>query len=104
MMQVDREATRIAPRAASVAFQALLVLLFGVAVWFRVTSLEALPDIESDEAWYGIQAYRLGHGEPFEIQTPNGNLLNPLNTGLEVPLLLLFEPGYWILRVPSLLC
>jgi 4-amino-4-deoxy-L-arabinose transferase-like glycosyltransferase len=90
-------------RAASLTLKALLVLLFGVAVWFRVTSIESLPDIESDEAWYGVQAYHLGRGEPFETKTINGNPLNPLNTGLEVPLLLIFEPACWILRVPSML-
>src|SRR5262245_1298635 len=102
-MPSDREGTPTVHRAALMSFKALLVLLFGVAVWFRVTSLESMPDVESDEAWYGIQAYRLGHGEPFEYQTPNCNSLNPLFTGLEVPLLLIFKPALWILRVPAVL-
>src|SRR5690242_18276870 len=102
-MPCDREGAPAMHRAGSIAFRALLWVLFGVAVWFRVTSLEALPDVESDEAWYGIQAYRLGHGQPFEFQTPNCNPLNPLHTGLEVPLLLVFSPAYWILRAPAVL-
>src|SRR5262249_23537105 len=57
----------------------------------------------SDEAWYGVQAYHLVRGEPFEFRTITGNPLNPLHTGLEILLLLLFKPAYWILRAPAVL-
>src|SRR5262245_18974950 len=42
-------------------------------------------------------------GRPFEATTPAGNPLNPFYAPIEIPLILLFRPSYWITRAPSVL-
>lgn len=91
-------------RAASLTFVTLLALMFAAAFWLRAGSLECLPDLESDEAWYGTQAYHIAQGEPAYVQTPTGNPLNPFHTGIEILLLKVFKPDYWILRAPAVIC
>jgi len=78
-----------------------LALLFAFALWYRVSSLEALPEPDGDEAWYAIQYLHLLHGEPFSAQTPHGNPLSLFHAAIEVPLLMVFKPSLWILRMPS---
>ncbi len=78
--------------------RANVAALLLVAIWFRFDRLDHLPGINGDEAWYGVQAERVVHGEPIAWRTPTGNLLNPLFFG---PLLLLhtvFEPSFGLLR------
>ena len=74
----------------------LLGLLFVVAIWFRVTSLEAFPDPDADESWFATQFLHIVRGEPFEAATPTGNSLTPFQGIVEVPLLLVFKPAFWI--------
>src|SRR4051794_1403774 len=64
-------------RAASVTSKVVLVLFFAAAFWLRINSLEAFPDLDGDETWYGTQASHITQGEPAYLQTPTGNPLNP---------------------------
>ena len=93
---------RFAPRDLGRLACALNVAaLLGLALWFRVTSLEAFPEPNGDEAWYGVQAGHLVRGLPFSPRTGNGNLVNPFHVGFEVLLLLVFKPALWILRISA---
>ncbi len=87
---------------------AVLTLGFGlialVALWLRVTSLEAIPELNGDEAYEGLQVARLLRGEPFDWLTVNGNPLDPFFVALLAPLLWLFGPTTWALRLPAVLC
>jgi hypothetical protein len=83
--------------------RASLWLLLVAAVWFRITSLESIPEVHGDEAWYGIQVGHLLRGEPFATTTFSGNPLNPFFSGLMVPLHLAVRPTGWILRAPAVL-
>jgi 4-amino-4-deoxy-L-arabinose transferase-like glycosyltransferase len=78
-------------------------LIITTSLWFRVCSLENLPGINGDEAWYGVQAFQILTGRSFAFRTPTGLPLNPFFTGMEVPLLLVFRPSFWILRAPAVL-
>lgn len=78
-----------------------LALLFGAALWLRLTSLEALPEPNGDESWYGVQASRIIRGQAFAVRTPNGNPLNPFHVGVEALLLLAVRPSFWVLRISS---
>ncbi len=87
-------------RAAALIF----LILAGIGIWFRVSSLGDLPEINSDEAWYGIQASRLLAGQPFAFKTYTESPINPFYTLLYVPLLLFSDPQPWIVRAPSAFC
>ena len=43
-----------------------LIAIIAMAIWFRCRDLENLPDINGDEAWYGVQAESVLHGEPID--------------------------------------
>jgi 4-amino-4-deoxy-L-arabinose transferase-like glycosyltransferase len=81
----------------------LLLGLVGAGVWLRLSSLDALPDPNADEAFYGVQAGWLLRGKPFAWRTPNGNPLHPFNAGLQVLLQVVFGPRDWTLRAPAAL-
>lgn len=76
-------------------------MIVATSLWCRVHSLENLPGINGDEAWYGVQAFQISTGRPFALRTPTGLPLNPFFTGMEVPLVRVFRPSFWILRVPA---
>ncbi|MBX6313359.1 MAG: glycosyltransferase family 39 protein, partial [Isosphaeraceae bacterium] len=78
-----------------------LIGLFAVALWLRVTSLEAIPEACGDETWYGVQAAKLLRGEPFAHYTFSGNPDNPFYFGPVVALTALFRPSAWIVRLPA---
>ena len=80
-----------------------LVLLFAIAFWFRVAHLQKVPGINGDEAWYGVQAANLLAGRPLAWWTPTGLPLNPFFTSIEVLLLAIFKPAFWILRAPAVI-
>ena len=93
---------RFIPRGLGrILLAANLAALFGLALWFRVTSLESFPEPNGDEAWYGVQAEHLLQGRPFSPRTGNGNPVNPFHAGFEVLLLLGFPPSLWILRASA---
>jgi 4-amino-4-deoxy-L-arabinose transferase-like glycosyltransferase len=77
--------------------------LFAVGIWTRISSLEGLPDLDGDEAWYGVQAAHFLRGQPYTFWTPHHNPINPFHTGIVGLLLLVFRPEMWILRAPCLL-
>jgi hypothetical protein len=80
-----------------------LVGLVVVAIWFRCHALGNLPGINGDEAWYGVQAELVLHGQPIAWRTPTGNLLNPLFFGPQLLLHAMFEPSFALLRVTAAL-
>jgi hypothetical protein len=90
-------------RIASSTLKVALVLLFAAALWLRITSLEALPLLDGDEAWHAIQLSKMVRGEPFATQTPTGIPLSPFHAVLELPLLLLFKSSLGILRIPTVI-
>ena len=75
--------------------------LLAVAVWLRCRDLGNLPGANGDEAWYGVQAELLLHGEPISWHTPTGNWLNPLWFGPQLLLHRIFQPSFGLLRVPA---
>jgi len=83
---------------------ALVAILLGTAVVFRLLHLGTMPGIDGDEGWWGVQATRWLHGQPFEARTTSGN---PIDMILLVPLGLahaLAPPSFTLLRlVPSVL-
>ena len=76
--------------------------LFLVAIWFRVSDLEAVPEHNGDESYYGIQAERLERGEAIALRTTSGNVLNPFLLGLALPLHAIATPSLTLLRIPSI--
>lgn len=78
----------------AVNFAALLL----VAVWFRCRSLDHIPGINGDEAWYGAKALELLREHKFHIQTPTGNAPNPFFFGPAVLLHVFFPPSITLLR------
>jgi len=72
--------------------------LAAVAVGFRVWSLENVPGLNGDEAWYGVQAMELLDGGAPAWQTPTGNPLNPLFIGPVALLHAVWGPSVGTLR------
>ncbi len=74
------------------------VLLLTVCCFLRIWRLGNLPGINGDEAWSGVQAMRLLHGQPIAWRTPTGN---PVNVFFLLPLAALhtvFSPSFVVLR------
>jgi len=61
----------------------VILALLGTGLWFRVAHLGRIPGISGDEAWWGVQATRWVHGQPYERTTTSGN---PIDKFLLVPL------------------
>lgn len=78
---------------------AAVSLVLGVAA--RLYSLDRLPGINGDEAWYGANLQALAAGQPAFWFTPSGNPLNPLHSGPLAVLLALFPPSPALLRLPE---
>ena len=78
------------------ALNALALVL--TAIWLRGHSLGNIPGINGDEAWYGVQAWRMFHGGTIDWHTPTGNPLNPLFVGPLALLHLWFTPSFVLLR------
>ncbi|HEX4567075.1 MAG TPA: hypothetical protein VH138_10625 [Vicinamibacterales bacterium] len=78
--------------------------LIALAVWLRLWHLGWMPGIDGDEGWWGVQALRWLHGQPYEARTTNGN---PIDVFLLVPLGLahaVWAPSFTLLRaVPAVL-
>ncbi len=93
------------PRAPRLSFLLLLnaLALVLVAVWFRGESLENIPGINGDEAWYGVQAWQMLHGgADGGWHTPTGNPINPLFLGPVALLLCWLPPSITVLRSVAL--
>jgi len=80
-----------------------LALLLGFAVLFRFDGLNNIPGVNGDEAWMGVQAEALLHGEPVAWRTPTGNVLNPFHLGPQVLFHAVGEPSIGLLRLTALL-
>lgn len=93
-------------RRAAIANGAVLIgvaTLVALGVGMRLARVEAWPEIDGDEAWYGVQAGHFLRGEPYTFWTPHHNPVNPFHTGIVGLLLLAAKPQLWMLRVPCLL-
>jgi hypothetical protein len=91
-------------KALAVLNAVQVALLVAAACWMRLSSLGDMPAHLGDESYYANQAARLLDGRPVSLWTTSGNLLDPFFAALEIPMLLLFRPSVWALRVPSALC
>jgi hypothetical protein len=82
----------------------LVLILLGGAVWLRLLHLGWMPGIDGDEGFWGVQALRWLHGQPYEPRTTSGN---PVDLFLLVPLGLahaIWAPSFTLLRaVPACL-
>src|SRR5690242_21330381 len=75
-----------------------VIAVIAMAIWFRCRDLENLPAINGDEAWYGVQAELVLHGEPIAWRTPTGNFLNPFFFGPQLLVHAICEPSIAALR------
>jgi hypothetical protein len=91
------------PTPAGIGFGAAIVLLFAVAIAFRIYGLDHLPGINGDEAYYGAVVMNLKTGKGAPLTTPSGLPLNPFYSGLLFIIQLPFPPSFWLLRLPALL-
>lgn len=73
------------------------------ATTLRCEGLGNLPGINGDEAWYGVQAEALLHGQQIPWRTPSGNLLNPFFFVPTVLLHAVFTPSFVVLRTTAVL-
>ena len=95
------DAVPAAPRRAWLVANAVLLLV--VAVLLRVWELGNVPGMNGDEAWSGVQALRLLHGEPIAWTTPTGNPINWFFLLPTAALHAIWEPSFGLLRVTSLI-
>ena len=72
------------------------------AVWLRGQALGNIPGVNGDEAWYGVEAWRMLHGQAAGWHTPTGNPLNPLLVGPLALLHLWLPPSIVLLRSVAL--
>ncbi|RUL87288.1 hypothetical protein [Tautonia sociabilis] len=87
---------RVARAVAIAGLAAVLV----VAAWFRLSSLGATPPPGADEAFYGLQAWRLAFGGSPRMHTVTGNLIDPFLVLPQAPLYWFVEPSAWVPRLP----
>jgi hypothetical protein len=80
-----------------------LSLIFGLACWFRLSSIEAMPEHIGDEADYGIQGSRFLAGMPYSFRTATRNVMDPFFVAMQLPGLALAKPSLWVLRLPAAL-
>src|SRR5258708_6827115 len=88
---------------ASVICRLFWLLLLLVGIGLRLWQLDMVPEPDGDEAFYGIQSYRLAHGESATLVTATGNPIDPFIPLIQVPLLWVGRPSYWMLRLPCAL-
>lgn len=84
------------PSAWLLVFNALA--LVAVAVWFRGYLLGNIPGVNGDEAWHGVEAWRITHDSAVHWNTPTGNPVNPLFVGPLAILHLWLPPSIELLR------
>jgi len=89
-------------RRVDVALLCGLGAVAAAAIGMRIWGLDHVPGINGDEAWYGVQMLELRDGRA-AWTTPRGNPLNPFFSAPIFLMHLVFEPDFWILRVPALL-
>src|SRR6188472_146716 len=65
---------------------AIVAVLLGTAIWFRLLRLASVPGLSGDEGWWGVQALAWLAGRPYEPRTTSGN---PIDLFFLVPVALL---------------
>jgi len=90
-------------RAATLLIAGNAIGLLLVSAWFRCRSLENIPGINGDEAWYGVKALQFLWERQYHVQTPTGNPPNPFFFGPVLLLHLVFPPSIALLRWVSAL-
>ena len=89
------------------AFRWLLIVgaagLVAMGVFFRVWKLDHIAGLNSDEAWYGIKAREVLHGESNGWLTPTNNPINPLYFLPVLALHAAFDPSIALLRTAAVL-
>lgn len=78
-----------------------LALLFGAALWLRVSSLGAIPWHDGDESYEGVELARMLQGQRFTLFTTNGNLMDPFFLAMQAPFQLIAKPSLSVLRAPA---
>jgi uncharacterized membrane protein len=79
------------------------IAAIAVAVVARTIALDRWPGINGDESWYGVNIQEfLNGGTPF-WHTGIGNPLNPIHSGLLLPLHAVFQPSGTLLRLPEVI-
>jgi hypothetical protein len=78
-----------------------LAVVFAVALWFRVTSLQFAPEPQGDEAFWGVQTSHLIQGQKATMRSTSGTPLNPFFVGMQAVLLSIAEPSFTMLRIPA---
>jgi 4-amino-4-deoxy-L-arabinose transferase-like glycosyltransferase len=94
---LDRAATGPPRERRLVA--AIVAVLLGTAIWFRLLRLDSVPGISGDEGWWGVQALAWLSGRPYEARTTSGN---PIDLFFLVPVALLHaigSPSFALLRL-----
>jgi hypothetical protein len=98
----QRHAT--ASRRERIYVAAVVAALLLAAVSLRLVHLGWMPGIDGDEGFWGVQALRWLHSQPYEARTTSGN---PIDLFLLVPLGLahvIWPPSFTLLRaVPACL-
>jgi hypothetical protein len=82
---------------------AIVALLLGTAIWFRLLRLASVPGLSGDEGWWGVQALAWLAGRPYEPRTTSGN---PIDLFFLVPVALLHaiaSPSFALLRLVPVL-
>lgn len=78
---------------------ALGIVATGIAA--RGVWLDRLPGINGDEAWYGVNVNALLAGRDAFLQTPSGNVVNPVHSFPLLLISLVAEPALLVLRMPE---
>src|SRR4051812_12613241 len=82
---------------------AIVAVLLGTAIWFRLLRLGSVPGLSGDEGWWGVQALAWLAGRPYEPRTTSGN---PIDLLFLVPVALLHaiaSPSFALLRLVPVL-
>jgi 4-amino-4-deoxy-L-arabinose transferase-like glycosyltransferase len=90
-------------KALAATLRLSLLVLFALAIWFRVSSIDSIPYHDADESYEGVQIARMLKGDSFSLFTTSGNLLDPFFIALQSPFQLLARPSLWVLRAPAAL-
>jgi 4-amino-4-deoxy-L-arabinose transferase-like glycosyltransferase len=90
---------RVFPITLAVA----LTLLLTTALWFRLSSLSAIPEHFADESYEGLQVARMLQGQNYSLLTMNGNLMDPFFLAMQIPFQLISKPSVGVIRSASAL-
>lgn len=90
----------LSPSAWLLVLNALALLV--AAVWLRGHLLNNIPGVNGDEAWHGVEAWRIAHDTSANWHTPTGNPVNPLFVGPLALLHLWLPPSIALLRSVAL--